>query len=423
MSNHLYNKKDWIIRAFSITREDQSNAVNDYPLKLNSTQVGYFFLDPESGNKIQIEDAVIGQPLFTFKDKITLEVGEYPNLKERTETSIGNVLINFISIYESFGTKIPFITGKFFPSDVEKIISKRLKTYPGPDSVNEENIYPFEYARFVDSLNYLTGLSQLCVHVNSERTIVAPTGLKEFKLKLLKEYEGQLHDPVKLAEFESKLLAFDAEYLKGDPAADDFVKGEKLRNLARKKLYLEYGSDPGFKESNVVDPIINSLEEGWDPEKLPALINNLRVGSYNRGAQTALGGEMTKWLFRVSGGVSVTKEDCGTKLGFRRLITESNYKKLVNLYVVGKEKSLLIDTEDKAKVLIGKNVVVRSPMYCSLDKTNYCRCCMGEVLGSNPSNIPTAVAEYGSIIMYVFMKSFHAKALTLKKLELDKYLT
>jgi len=48
---------------------------------------------------------------------------------------------------------------------------------------------------------------------------------------------------------------------------------------------------------------------------------------------------------------------------------------------------------------------------------------MGEVLGSNPSNIPTAVAEYGSIIMYVFMKSFHAKALTLKKLELDKYLT
>jgi len=416
----LYRKTDWVIRAFSVFRND---TLYNYPYRIESDIKGYRFKD-EHGTYHVIEDASPNEPLFAFLEKFIATEDIFSNVKGSVSTTIGNALFNLVAIIEPFGNKIPFLTGKLTVGQIEKTISLNFKDEPLDNQPKDPNtFYPSERIKFVDALSYLENFSQLCVWANSEKTITGPKGIAEYKAKLVTEYEGRLKDPATMAEFEGKLRAFDDEYLKGDLAAERFATGEKLRGVSRKKLHLAFGAEIGFNETERIEPVIKSLDEGWDITRLPMYIDNSRSGSYNRGAQTSLGGEMTKWLFRVSNGVKVTIDDCGTRLGRRLLITEKNYKKIVGLYIVGTKEPLLIKNEADAKTLVNKTVIVRSPMYCKSEGMSFCKRCVGTFLSSSETMIPTAVANYGSVMMYTFMKKMHGSALTVVKLDLSKVLS
>lgn len=412
-------KLPWIITAFSLTVEDpQAYKTNPYPYRIVVDPLGYSFCNPENAEElIRIEGAVAGQPLFRFLEGVTVGPEHIPNAREEYTTTYGNLLFNWFSMVYSFGNKLPFQDDRIDVPRIESLILKNFEDTPKKEEDRKPDvIYVDEYLRFSESIYFLTGLSQLCTWGITKKVMLPPPGIAEYKKKLLEENKGHLHEMATVARIDAKLVAYDAEYLKGDPGENFLIDG-KSRNTIRKKLYLMNGSETGLSDNTVNATLIeNSLYEGWDVSKFPDMNNSLRAGSFNRGSQTQLGGVSVKWLLRASSNLNVTEEDCGTRLGNVTLIDADNVKRLIGFSMVTKEGHKHFKTEEDVGVYMGKRVLMRSPMYCKLERTDYCKVCVGDRLSINPNGLSMAVADYGSTFLGIFMSKMHGTQLALAKM-------
>lgn len=417
-------KRAWIISAFSITKGTQQSEAEPYIGKLIYEAWGYSFYN----DKLEIEkidDADPKQPLFAFKDRLTIDQTWVNNIAEPTETSIGNVLFNNICLIPAFGNKIPFITGRVSIAALEDYIAPLLKSVPEDNEVRDTTaLYVDEYIRFVDSLQFISSLSQLTAWSATPKALTPPTGIKAFKTELLKKYEGKLHDPVELSKFEAELLAFDDAYLKDDPGYGTFLSG-KVKNIARKKMFLTLGAEEGFKKTLQVEPVINSLEEGWptDPQQFTALMNILRAGSFSRGSETIKGGVSAKMLLRAANNFRIQDTDCGTTLGIHRVFDSTNIQQLVGRYLIDKGQPVLVENNTAATNYMGKPLLVRSPMYCILDGDTICKVCAGVKLSQYPTGLSIPLTEISSIILTTSLKAMHGKVLSTGQMNLQTAFT
>lgn len=424
-----YKKVAWMISAFSITREGPDDWKKDpYPYRIVFTPTGTFFVDPDNQELVKVEDAPVGEALYRFREKCILKTGEVPNFGEggtyEIETSYGNIFFNWAVMVYAFGNRI----GYYNPTDKVKVpyledqILTRFYDNPGAGSPTpldgEDPIYVRDYLRFAEGMFYLTSLTQLCTYGATEKVLLPPPGLAEFKQKLLDENRDNLHDKATIAKIDAALIAYDAQYLKGDPA-ENFLIDDKSRSTVRRKLFLMAGAETGLDENTVkADLIQNSLLEGWDISKFPSMNNSLRAGSFNRGSQTQLGGVSVKWLLRASSNMNVTVDDCGSRLGNVTLVTPENLRRMVGFSMVTQEGHKRIKSTSEAGAYLGKKLIMRSPMYCKLDKTDYCKVCVGERLTVNPDGLSIAVSDYGSAFLAIYMKAMHGKNLQLAKMNL-----
>lgn len=415
-----YKRKNWVISAFALVNESPDEYKRDhYPYRIIQTPAGYFFIDPNNGNDLtRIDDAKSGEPLFGIKE--TLQITSKDNIPNFTgstlETTYGRLLFNYVAVIYPFGSKIPYQNERTSPSKMEDLIIVRLKDIPEKEEDRtQEDIYVDEYLQFCDAMFYLTGFTQLCVPTLSEKAITPAPGIAELKEKLLAENKDRLNDPAVIAKIDAELVAYDKAYLKGD-VSEGFLITKKSTEIVRKKLFGMHGAETGFGSGVEVDLIKNSLYQGWDIEKFPAMMNNLRVGSYSRGAETMLGGESVKWLLRTSSNMAITVDDCGTKLGNTVHITDSNYKRLIGFGVIQAGKTVLVPDEATAKEYIGRTVMQRSPMFCQAEKTDFCKACCGPRLAESPTALSAAVSDYGSTMMYISMQAMKGKALQTAKM-------
>ena len=414
-----YRRLPWIISALAVTRSEPDAWKGDpYPYRIVQTPTGAFFVDPEKGNELSpIDGTKSGEPPFNYRDRITVNPETMPNATGEIDTLYGNVLVNFITLVWPFGNKLPFQTGRIAARKIEGLILPLLKDTPKEGEPRDaKTIYVDEYLKFCEGMFFLTGLSQICTPGASEKSMTPPPGIEELKEKLLKENEGRLHDPAVIAGIDAKLIAYDAEYLKGD-RAEGFLITKKSREIVRRKLFLMHGAETGLSESVAVELNKNSLVQGWDIENFPQLNNAQRAGSFNRGQQTMLGGVAVKELLRASSNIQVTTEDCGTKLGLPVQIDGESYKRQLGLTVQGPDGGETLTEENKG-TYIGKSVLMRSPVTCSgLTKGDYCSKCVGSRLAANPTALSSAVAAQGSEFLAIFMKLAHGKSITVAKMD------
>jgi len=241
--------------------------------------------------------------------------------------------------------------------------------------------------------------------------------LKKRKKNLLKKYEGQLNDPVKVVELESELSKIDNEYLADDPAAKNIFN--KKSKTARKKLFLMFGETADFINTNEGKVVLNSLAEGISTSKedFPKYMNDLRSGSFDRGASTALAGYSYKILQRSLSGIKILNTPCNTTKGIKRLITNSNYKKIINRYVKEKGWKLVSDIEI-AKGYIGQEVEIRSVMYCKAPDNTICYACMSENYKNTPTATTTLAANISSVLLNTFLKKMHSSGLDTGKIDM-----
>jgi hypothetical protein len=421
MKAELYKKKSFVISAFSLIREDISKWKQDpYLYRIVQTPTGNFFVNDKQ-ELTKIEDSLQGEPVLKFKDEIELKTNQIPNLKKDIISTVGNVFFNYCCIINPFGNKMDYVEGKVNLGSIENEIAKRLSDTNSLDKEDEKTINVKEYLKYSDSVLYLTNFTQLCVWAGTEKTMTPPPGLKEFKNSLFEKYKGQLNDPTVVAMIDAELIAFDNEYLKGDPGENFLMDGKPKK--ARKRLFLMYGAETGFDATVGVDIVKNSLNEGWELDKFPIMSNALRAKSYYRGAETQLGGESVKWLLRASSNLNVVADDCGSRIGKQFLVTENNIKKLIGFNIIVQEGIKEINEDTDTSSYLGKKIMVRSPMYCKLDKTDFCKACIGKKLSLNPTGLSLAVSEYGSKFMLIFMSKVHTKALTLAKIDYKIHLT
>ncbi|WP_144106616.1 hypothetical protein [Paraburkholderia sp. BCC1886] len=420
-----YRRRAWIISAFSLIREaPEAYKTHPYPWRIVQTPSGHFFLNPEDGNALTlIEDADPALPPLSRADRITLKAGEVPNLFEDVETNYGNVLFNYVALIYPFGNRVAFKTGRIAAGKLEEEILKRAISdlKPGQEplggSPDTQPIYMHEYVKFADAMFALGGFTQLWVPAVTRKTMVAPPGLIELRNKLLEENKERLSDPAVIANISKQLIAFDKEYMKGDEG-EGFLITKKAYDVVRSKLFLMHGAEAGMGDSTTnVDLIKNSLSEGWDLSKFPAMNNSLRAGSFNRGAETMLGGELVKWLLRAASNAVVATEDCGTRLGDLQFVDKTNIHKLPGFSIVTPEGHQPIANIEEAGAYLGKTVLRRSPMFCQLPKGDYCSVCVGSRLAMSPTALGAAIAEYGSTFMLLFMKAMHGKSLEVAKMD------
>lgn len=424
---HQY--KAWVFSLVTQVHESPDDYLKDpYPYRLVQLPSGYFFVQPKEGSDevelLPIDKTKLGEPLFTFTEKIEIDSSWLPSIKDKLTSTVGILLVNAICLTDVFYDRIPYINSAITVEKIETMIAKKLKDTPKQGEQRDPSFfYVDEYCHFMDKLRYVEVFAPLCLWSATKKNLVQPVGIKAFRDKLVKEYGDKLRDPAYLAEFEDKLRDFDKEYLKDDPTLGKFTSG-KIQNIARKKLFLSSGAEMGFKVESKVDPVVPSLYDGWgyNPKDFVSSMNGLRAGSFARGSETIKGGVTAKALLRSLGSFKILMEDCGTKEGLTRLYRDDNIDKTVGRYMIVSGKTTPV-TAELAKTFIDKEISIRSPLYCRSKGETFCKYCVGDQIAANPEGLSLAITDVSNVILYAFMKLMHGKRLSTAHYDFNVTLT
>lgn len=413
--------KDWFVMCFTIPVLKETLNWEDkeeFSLVTQLDGLYYVFTTAEQVKTlIRIEDWKKDTSLFTFNEEVEVDFSWLSSITSKTTTTVGRLVVNALCIHAAVGSKLPYMNAKITQSDIESALIAKVKN---DEDLKEGDISVKEMIACIDRLNFLMAMSTFTNMGATRKTITAPPGIKEYKAQLIKEYGDRLKDPVTLVEFESKLAAKDAEYLADDPVAKNIFN--KKSRVGRAKMFLAYGKTLDFVEGKDAPVVLDSLSDGIDttPEEFAKHMNDLRYGSFSRGASTALSGYAYKVLQRSLSGLKISKVPCNTTKGLKRDINDKNYKGLVDRYI--KEKGwVLIDTKEKAKSYIGKEVEMRSTMYCVSPNNSVCYACMAESYKTQESGISNLAANISSVLMVQFLKMMHGVTVEVVDIEMEDF--
>lgn len=428
LQDRMYTKKEWVMKTFMIPvglsplPESVDAEVLPYTLYLHEGQ--YAFFDPRNNNEpTLLTPSNPFEPVVYDNEEIRIDNTTIPNYKgDVITTSCGSLLANYLLYVYAFGDKIPYQNGPINLGKIETQIAKRVVDEVPDDQKTPEHIYVSELKRYVKSGMSIGGLSLITVPSATPFTMVPAPGIHQLRDELIEKHKHELHIPAVIAKIGKILEDYDREYLAMDPDKG-FVQSAKFIEIIRKKLFTMHGLESGFDEANPTF-IPTSLSEGWRLDNLPAYSNSQRDGSFSRGAETALGGEKTKSVFRVTTGSKISEVDCGTTLGVPRRLTHDNYDRRVGSFVMlpNSTKSVLL-TEELAKANIGQVVLIRSPSLCKVTAGSYCQTCMGSFVDDRPNAIATLAASATSTLMLLKMKAMHGKALKTVPIDWERCLS
>lgn len=395
-------KLEWFYSVFAMAYDN-----NKYTfIKDNKYYVNLFTTtEPEV-----ITNVIPNRPLLSINEGIIITKDDLENVTDTDviKTTLGRVIINKILLVDNFGNKIPYINKTIKPTDIENIIAENMHT---------KNIITVpEYIKFVDSASFLQGLSRITTISATEKSVVAPPGITKFKKEVVNEFNAKYgedwsKDQTRIVEFESRLKAYDAEWLKGDPTDGKLTSG-KVKNNARSKMFLTFGAEAGFdKKGENPNLIVESLGDGYpdDIDKLITMFNTSRAGSYDRGKETQKGGAVAKDILRATSSITIIDGDCGSTKGKSLTVTEDNYENIAGRNIFEGNK---IVTVDNPKAYIGKTILLRSPMYCISTGSNICSVCAGSVMSRYKTGIPFLVTDISGILLKSALKSMHGTTLS-----------
>lgn len=341
---------------------------------------------------------VESKPIFDAIDTFDLEPNQEFGLKEKIKTTFGRFLYNYV-VWYSNGVDVVYNNELQKSKEIGSLLSKLLLA---------KTITPDTARHVINSIFYIASFTALFVPTLTEKSMVNSPDVMKRKKELLEEYGDRLKDPLVAKEYEQELIALDKKFLEGD-VSKRFLdpSPSKTYDIHRKKLFISIGGIPAFDAgSNAYTFIPNSLSEGWTVESFPDICNEIRKGAYDRGKETAKGGEQTKFLLRVFQDVRITEEDCGSVHGIPMVFDESTAKEHYGQYIVTPNGPVILSAETAPK-FYGKTVIMRSPMFC---KTKIGRClkCSGEMFKTLDSEaIGMTMLKVGSRFTTLSMKNMH----------------
>ena len=404
MKASSYKYKSWLLSTFSVCKLNK-----DIPWSVNHTKDGLRILDGNMNIIDHLDDHEYihdrPTPVYSFKDKLELKVGDIPNLKKDIETTYGNLLVNWLLLVYPFGSKIDYMEGKITINRIENIIEVRLRDMPEDEVKDPSFIYTDEYYNFRKATGLLEGISSICVPSVTPKALTTHPDVPRVRKELLEKYKDKLHDPSIVAMIEGELKKLDKQWLEGDDALNFYIK-KKKNDVARKKTHLMFGLTNDIASTNEI--LVNApLKDGWKAKDFPAYINNSRGGTFDRSSSTELGGEATKTIFRIMQNATISEDDCGSKEGFEAILTDQNKNWFLYNYMLVGDSLVKLD-ESNVDKYIGKKIKIRTPLFCKTHRDEFCKKCIGGRYEDSPTSLPAAAANIGSIFLYVFMSAFHA---------------
>jgi hypothetical protein len=420
---HKYiNKIAWVYAI--LTEPIKDNNSNDF-IKFDGKDI----LFKTEDDFIKIDGYDNESALLYINDKIHLTTDDIKSIREKdgVDTLIGRAITNYVLYSNPFDGKVPYMNEKIELNDVENNVLAPLLISDGEKN-DGTKITIKELDDYMKAAAYLQNLAIITVHSATEKGVVGPPDIDKYAKKVADEMRAKYGNDVftnftRIAEFEKKLVAYDEEFLKDDPSYKKLAKG-KILNSVRRQLFLSFGAEPGFSNSNEAVHVMNSLEKGWplDEESLATIFNKSRKGSYSRGAETQKGGLTGKILLRATNQLKIIKGDCKSKLGKPITVTERNINVLDGRYMIEGGKVVELTLENKSKYM-GKTITMRSPLYCLEKHGNFCGTCMGRKLGSYETGISLIIAQVGHTILYIAMAAMHVAGISTEKVDLSEAIT
>lgn len=405
LKNKFLNKLDFYYSTISIPQES-----NKYVIIENNS---YYIITPLG--KEHITDKSIKEPLFGINDPILLTTDDLINIENSVETTIGRAIVNYICFVFPFKNKFPYLNKSTDAGEIEGLVANALKA---------DKITVKEYTQFVDCCSMLGSISKLVNIAATPKNITAPANLKQFKkdlaAKFAKEFgEEWYKDSLRVGEYVDELRKFDNDFLKDDPSYGKSLS-DKLRKNDRSKMFLSFGVEVGFDP----DPefIDGSLLDGTelDKRKLKTMINTSIGASFNRGFETQKGGAVAKDLLRVSNGLIIKTGDCGTTLYKDMLVKNKEIAKTITgSYMLGSSGIELIEN---GEALIGKNIKLRSPIYCKEKGKVFCSTCCGKEFTNREFAGSLFLTTISTTILTAALKAMHDATISSVEINLDEVL-
>lgn len=399
-----FKYRNWIISVFTAIVENNYKKV--YPYMLTYTD-GRVYCINETGLRVEITDAIPGQALIRAHDAITVNPEDAVNLSDTVKSTYGILFANYYMLIYPFGKKIPYINKRFTVKDIENIIVSRF--YDDVDDISLElpdRFYVREREILAGANNELSGMNGYLVTNISERSVVGAPNNKEIRDKLVAEHTGDINDPILGAKIDKAIIDNERKYIESDPAGTKFFYTGKKSYEARKRMGGAFGYEAPFTEEQSGRLVLRALDEGIDPNDLPALINGGRSGSDSRANETKIGGGRSKDAFRAFQNHIIEGEFCGTLLGTRRQVIRSDSAILMGMYYQDGLKPTLIDLTEFNKI-VNTEVVLKLPNRCRAPVDRTCKVCAGTSLSRNSRSPAIATASAGTGFLIGSLKKMH----------------
>jgi len=282
---------------------------------------------------------------------------------------------------------------------------------------------------FIDRLVWISySCSSMFNPSMTYKTITIPPKTKKLKQKLLKDMAEELKklDPSSISKLETELINSAVEELDGvDPGFEIFSSksrgsvGNNFKNTALIRGLVGKVDNPNdFRLST------NSLEEGIPLEEQHIYGDTIVSASYNRAVGTRDGGYKAKQLnaaFQSLQLVEDEKYDCGSTFTIK--VKMDNPKDFMYRYVLKQNGSLVQITPENADQVKGKEVKLRTPLYCKAKK-GICSKCAGTFyyrLGIR--NIGLITSRLGTSLMNQALKAFHNSTVSINKIDFDDFIS
>lgn len=454
--------RDWMLCAFTVSEYKED--LEHFPFQVKYTEEATEVLMPKVDapytygdnlmfeNEFKMEDydwvKVDGvepmTPLYRFGDFLTLEENDLVNVHGTKHTSYGDMLFNASVIVPSFYDKIDYFYTP--PADdksisdpiniwqLESEIAARLvddpeelinptgtiKQFPRVRAGNKAPIFVRERVIFATAMDAYGTYCQYFVKAISPKSLTTDPAYKELRNKLVEKYKDKLHDSATQVLIQNELIELDRKWLENDDVKWFYLK-DKTYTTARKRMLTIHGPEAGFNDGGEGELIISNLTEGWDPKKLPPMINSSRAGSFFRGFETAMGGEVVKFFLRIFQNTSIEPGDCGTHEGLNIVVDEWVAKRFEGFYLVNKDKKPELITKEFLKANIGNRITVRFPFMCKSLKDSFCSICVGSQNATQPRGIGASTTSIGSQFMLISMASAHAKENRTVKIDMNTF--
>ena len=392
---HVPNKKDSDL--YDLQKSDPLEKFYTYGVtKIDATNVLLTKLTDDSS-----------VPVFDMLEKFHIEDGMIANYKGPSMlTDVGKFFINYLLFVDPFGDRIPYqnklISAGVADSEVNKLILEHKATRQ-------------EYNKYINNAFWFGEDGSIAIQTLSERALGTDPAIAKRKKELLEKYKDQLHDPIIMSKVEDELIAMDKAYIKGDVSEPFFqAVGGKAYKEQRKKMYIMVGLMTDFsKNSGDMVTVVNNMDGGYRVEDIPAVANEIRRGSYERGKSTAAGGAESKFITRAFQDIRITEEDCGTKRGKTFILTDKNKSLFIGRYLV--DGTVL--APDNIDSYVNKRITIRSPMYCQCKDGLCYKCCDEIIRYAKLENIGMQSLAIADVMVSVAMKSMHSSSINTYKIE------
>lgn len=346
---------------------------------------------------------VVKEPKFDVRSELRLEAGEYIN-KEAVVSTVGIFLFNKIMVEGMIEEIVP---NGFYNEVIDKsgfnklidIVSNGLmmgKIKVNPTLVKWLKQYEFYgmKACTIFSPSYSYGLLKQNVQVQKE------------KAKLLKDQDNKT--VTEMTEIEDALVSSSRKILKDDPGMTLFDSGARGSfDNDYKNMNLMIGPVPKPGNPGEFDMATGNYIEGMNKEDIVAYGNIAVNAVYPKAIGTQDSGYLTKQYYAAYQSIQCDEDgtDCKTSMGLKVKLTPSNAEDYYFQNIQTNKGYEVLTSENKDK-FIGKEVVIRSPMFCKSDKI--CSVCAGRrfyLLGIK--NIGLTTGRITNTLLNASMKNFH----------------